>query len=394
MIDRSSKSECGHEDEPAYQHSNLIMEHYEAEAWLRFMRDRRWSRQQKHALLMYFGSIDAAVCAKNEQARTVVGGRRKRAEANVDEAQVQVELDWLEHPQHHLIHRFDSRYPKLLQQISDPPIALFANGDLSLLDAPKVAIVGSRRPSPVGVKVAADIASSLSKLGVVIVSGMALGVDAVAHRAALEAGGPTIAVTGAGPDVIYPRRHKNLHQQIANQGLLLSEYPFGTQPSRHSFPDRNRLVSGISCGVVIIEAAERSGTLITARMALEQNRELMVVPGAALSEQYRGSHRLIRDGAALVCGSQEVLMQLSSELSAYCQPNSGQNQRDTSTDVSSEMTSTQKKVWQELDYDAVLIDELVTATGLSISEVTNTLLELELNSMVAATSEGGYIRTA
>ncbi|MCL4163056.1 UNVERIFIED_CONTAM: hypothetical protein GTU68_005066, partial [Idotea baltica] len=179
-----------------------------------------------------------------------------------------------------------------LSQISDPPVCLFASGNLPLLLEPKISIVGSRRPTPAGVNMCQSIAKDLAYLGLIVTSGMALGVDAISHKSALQVNEPTIAVMGCGLDIISPARHRALFNSIVRKGLVLSEYPIAYPASKYTFPKRNRIVSGLSYGVVIIEAADKSGTLITARLAMEQNREVFVVPGSPLNPQYIGSHRL------------------------------------------------------------------------------------------------------
>jgi len=221
---------------------------------------------------------------------------------------VQADLDWLAGDRHHLIALDSVYYPSLLREIPDPPLVLFAIGDIGLLNEPQVAVVGSRRPTPVGDRVTRDISNGLASLGIVVTSGMALGIDAAAHQAALSDQGSSVAVLGNGLDTVYPSRNRELFSQLASNGLIVSEYPLGVKPSRYTFPQRNRIISGLSHGVVIVEAAERSGTLVTARLALEQNKEVMVVPGSALSSQYRGSHDLIKQGAAF----------WKPELSIYC----------------------------------------------------------------------------
>ncbi len=369
--------------------------------WLRFIRDRRWSRLQKRQLLEHFLSVEKVLNADSGEVKQVLEGRVLNKSPGVDEAKVQAELNWLMGTQNFLITYFDDRYPDLLRQINDPPIALFASGDLSLLDSPKVAIVGSRRPTPLGVKVTQDIAASLSKLGVAVVSGMALGIDGVAHVAALNSNGPSIAVVGSGLDVIYPSRHVHLFQQLVGQGLVLSEYPLGFKPTRYTFPERNRLVSGLSLGVVIVEAAERSGTLITARMSIEQNRELMVVPGAAVSRQYAGSHRLIKDGAALVCSGQEVIELLSGELSDYCalkqnalESNVSESTSSQERVISQSFSPQQNKIFALLDYESSSVDFLIQKSSLTAAEVSAILLELELLGVASTAVDGGYVKTA
>lgn len=358
--------------------------------WLRFVHDRQWSRKQKRRLLTKFRSVKDIYSADITQIIDVVGTSFVAKKSNVDKQLIRAELAWLQSENHHLITYFNQRYPALLREINDPPIALYAVGDIDLLARPKVAIVGSRRPSPVGLKVTQDIAATLGELDIAVVSGLALGVDGAAHSGALSRSGPTIAVMGCGIDIIYPARHASLFNDICHQGLVLSEYPLGCKPTRYTFPERNRLVSGLSSGVVIVEAAERSGTLITARMAVEQNRELMAVPGAPVSAQYAGSHRLLKDGAALVCNGEDVLQSLSSELSEYCK-NESISKRNSQPDQSS-LSKQQQALLALLGYESASVDFLVQKSSLTAAEVSAILLELELLGMVSTTVDGGYVR--
>ncbi len=364
-------------------------------SWLIFLRDRRWSRSQKRALLSHFQCVDRTLKATPSEVAYLIKGRARSNQANIDKVKIRAELDWLNASNHHLLTFFDAAYPEILRHITDPPLALFAVGNLALLEDPMVAIVGSRRPSPVGQKVTADIASKLGALGIVIVSGLALGIDAIAHQAALDNDGASIAVLGCGMDIVYPSRHAKLYERLATEGLILSEYPLGVKPSRYTFPDRNRLVSGLCEGVVIVEAAERSGTLITARLAVEQNRELMVVPGAAVSDQYRGSHRLIREGAGLVSNAEDVLVQLSNELVDYQQKSlTRQNNHADKPRPSNQINPEKSRIIEVLDFTSISVDVVIERSGLGADEVIGLLLELELEGAVATTREGGYIRLA
>jgi len=209
-----------------------------------------------------------------------------------------------------LISLTDPRYPSQLQTISAAPIVLWSSGRLPLAGATAVAIVGSRAASPYGEEAAASIAHDLARAGVAVVSGLARGCDAAAHRAAIEAGGPTIAVLGCGVDVNYPKEHRRLQAAIARHGLVLSEFPPGAPPLPSHFPQRNRIISGLARVVVIVEASERSGSLITARCAADQGRDVMAVPGSIFSERARGCHALLRDGAGLATSGADVLAEL------------------------------------------------------------------------------------
>jgi DNA processing protein len=354
--------------------------------WCRLIRDRRWSSAQKLQLIAHFKRPELVLSAASEQARLVFTGRQRSSLSKVDKPMIDVDLSWLEEQSHHLIPITDSRYPGLLRRLIDPPLALFAIGDITLLAEPQVAIVGSRKPTPIGDKVTRSISHGLADLGVVVTSGMALGVDGIAHQAALHAGGGSIAVLGNGLDTIYPARNQALFQQLSTVGLVVSEYPLGTPPARYTFPQRNRIVSGLSHGVVIVEAAERSGTLITARLAMEQNREVMVVPGSALSSQYRGSHELIRQGAALVSCRDDVLHCLSEPLSRFLQSvDSGLSVRPL------QATVTENSLLQYISAESTSVDDIILGSRLTSAEVSSMLLELELIGVVAIANDGGYV---
>jgi DNA processing protein len=207
-----------------------------------------------------------------------------------------------------------SAYPQLLAEISNPPECLWTRGDRSLLARPAIAVVGARAASREGVEIAYQIASDLARAGIVVVSGLARGIDAAAHTGALDAGGTTIAVLGTGIDRIYPAENKELHERIATRGLLATEFQPGAPPDLFHFPQRNRIISGVSKAVVVVEARERSGSLITARLAGDQGRDVMVVPGPTRTGQNRGGHALLRDGAKLVESAVDILQELGLDL--------------------------------------------------------------------------------
>jgi DNA processing protein len=351
--------------------------------WCRLSRDRRWSAALKRQLIEHFKGPELALSASEAQVRTIVSGRQRNSISKVDEAMLDADLEWLAQDSHYLIPISDRRYPDVLRQLLDPPLALFGIGDIALLNEPQVAIVGSRKPTPIGDRVTRSISQDLASLGVVVTSGMALGIDGVAHQAALAAGGASIAVLGNGLDTIYPSRHRALFEKLSAHGLLVSEYPLGVKPSRHTFPQRNRIVSGLSHGVVIVEAAERSGTLITARLAMEQNRDVMVVPGSALSSQYLGSHELIKQGAALVSSSNDVLDCLSEPLSWFLQRAAGA--------VAIERLAPENSLLQYISAESTPVNDIILGSQLTSAEVSSMLLELELIGAVAIASDGGYV---
>ena len=377
----------------------LVLSDRDLRVWLMFIRDRRWSRRQKRELLMYFDSVKTIYEHTNEQLKKVVSGRIRADFERFDQkalsSVVDKEFDWMMRHHVSLITYGSSCYPSLLNEIDDPPLALFAMGNISLLSELQVAIVGSRRPTPIGAKIARQISSQLTGLGIVITSGMALGVDGLAHEGALDEASATIAVMGCGLDQIYPARHRNLFERICSSGLILSEYSIGVKPSRFTFPERNRIVSGLSLGVVIIEAAQKSGTLITARLAMEQNREVMVLPGSALSQQYEGSHELIKNGAALITNIGDILFVLKDKLKDIRVSEdslSSSGQEKTSKPMEQLQNKEEIRLMQFIGAESISVEELIISSGLTPAQVSSIILTLELDEKVAMMEDGGYIR--
>jgi len=227
---------------------------------------------------------------------------------------VRQDLLWLEGSNRTFIAKTSKAYPKSLREIYDGPLGLYVLGDSSLISSTQIAIVGSRKQTPAGKKIATDFATGLSQLGITITSGLALGVDTSAHLACCLNDGPTIAVTGCGLDIMYPRQNTHLANQILEKGCIVSELPIGTKPLPHHFPERNRIISGLSLGVIVVEAAKRSGSLITARLANEQGKEVFAVPGSTLSPLSQGCHELIKQGANLACCVEDILHELDLSL--------------------------------------------------------------------------------
>jgi len=283
----------------------------------------------------------------------------------------------------------DSAYPPLLKQIPDAPLVLFARGDVSCLARPQLAIVGSRNPSPGGRQTATELAYSASNAGFVITSGLATGIDAAAHRGALEAGGPTVAVMGTGPERIYPAKHRELAEHILASGVLLTEFLPGVGPQRQNFPRRNRIISGMSRGTLVVEAALASGSLITARLAGEQGREVLAVPGSIHNPVARGCHRLIRDGARLVESIEDVLEELG--FLALGQPPSP-SAVVTGSPESNDPESLQ--LLKFIGFDPVFPDQLVDSSGLTADAVCSILFSLELKGTIESTPGGAFVRVS
>jgi DNA processing protein len=281
-------------------------------------------------------------------------------------------------PEHHVLTLGDADYPSELLQMADPPLMLYVLGQLAVLQHPqRLAIVGSRNPTPQGEAHARAFAHALGQAGVCVVSGLALGVDGAAHTGALEAGAPTIAVVGTGLDRVYPKRHLALAHRIAAQGALVSEYPLGSAPLSAHFPQRNRIISGLSQGTLVVEAALQSGSLITARLAAEQGREVFAIPGSIHAPQSRGCHALIRQGAKLVESAQDILEDLRFSVSeGRADPAAGEGWD------SPESTGDPDGLLTALGHDPVGLDALQARTGLDTAHLQARLLELELQGRV------------
>jgi DNA processing protein len=305
---------------------------------------------------------------------------------------VEKDLAWLAGADNHLITIHDQAYPRLLADIADPPLLLFGHGDPDFLLQPQLAIVGSRNPSRDGVELATDFANWLGNCGLTICSGLAAGIDAAAHRGALGSTAGTVAVTGTGLDRVYPAHHRELAHQIAENGVLVSEFPPGTPPIPANFPRRNRIISGLSLGTLVIEAALRSGSLITARQALEQGREVFAIPGSVHNPLTHGCHALIRDGAKLVEKGEHVLEELADQL-----PSSDSLFQPPPTDTSKalappKLSSEYSDLLDCMGYDTVSVDQLVQRSGLTPEQVSSMLLVLELEDSVHSSAGGRYTR--
>jgi DNA processing protein len=330
-----------------------------------------------------------------------------------DAARLECARQWLAEPGHHLLGWNDPDYPSLLRRTANAPFALFVAGDPSLLWHPSLAIVGSRAATPGGRDNAAQFARCIANAGFGVASGLAAGIDAAAHEAALDAGRLTIAVLGTGPDVPYPRSHAGLHARIAATGAVVSEHLPGTGARTEHFPSRNRILAGLALGTLVVEAAERSGALITARLAVEAGREVFAIPGSIHNPLARGCHRLIRDGAALVEAAAEVLAALApaaQELAAdlrlrlhgptspvdmACQAvatSAADDAAGATPRDSQGQDADYQKLWKALGHDPTGMDQLVERTGLTPAELSSMLLLMELDGRVT-TQHGRYHRS-
>lgn len=340
-------------------------------------------------LVQYFGSATRLLADSDVESLAALGipeGIARAIHAPVTRAEQRAQdaaMRWVAAGQQHILVFGEPGYPARLAEIHDPPLLLFAAGEVGLLDTHQVAIVGSRKLTMTGRKVARMLAGDLCRAGVTITSGMALGIDAAAHQGALDANGKTIAVLGSGCDLLYPASNKRLGERIRDGGgLLVSEFPLGCGARAHHFPQRNRIVTGLCLGTVVVEAALRSGSLVSARLAMEQGREVFAVPGSVLNPMSRGCHKLLREGAKLTESAEDIL----EELEAIVGPRQG-------IAPSIELTPGQAQLLALMGGDAVSVDSLVEGTGMAVAEVLATLLALEIDGLVQAEA-GGYALSA
>lgn len=346
----------------------------ELAAWLRLLETPGIGRESARRLLAAFGSPEAVFGAPVAARREVVGPAKAEAletEPETFAALLETTRAWLAQPQHAVVPLGDPRYPSALLETADPPLLIHAQGRLELLGARRaVAIVGSRNPTPQGLENARAFAAHLSQGGFTIVSGMALGIDAAAHEGGMEGPASTIAVVGTGLDIVYPRRHHRLAHRIAEKGLLVSEYSLGTPSIEAHFPARNRIIAGLAQGTLVVEAALQSGSLITARLAVEAGREVFAIPGSIHSPLSRGCHALLKQGAKLVETATDILDELGAGSTAP-------------PIASATSPPPSNPLLDALGHDPVGLDALVARTGIGAAELNARLLELELDGRVA-----------
>ena len=350
-------------------------------AWLRLTLIPGIGGETQRRLLAAFGLPDAIFAAGRLAASGIVGGRADLLFDFDPSEAVDHSLAWASQPDHHILTLADSSYPQSLLEIPDPPSVLYIRGNPALLQSPGIAIVGSRNATPQGLKTAESFAQALAGRGFAIISGLALGIDAAAHRGALTTEGATIAVIGTGADRVYPARNKELALAIARHGTIVSEFPLGTPAIAANFPRRNRIISGLSRGVLVVEAAPESGSLITARLAAEQGREVFAIPGSIHSPVARGCHKLIKQGAKLVETAQDILEELGGD----------PEPRDVPDLVK---TSGNDDLLKALGHVPCELDELVDRTGLSADLLLGELLTLELDGLIATLPGNRYQRLA
>jgi DNA processing protein len=350
-------------------------------AWLALSLIRGLGGEGARHLLREFGSPEAVLAApvSRSKFRQTRGG--SSSHQGISDDLLSPALAWLEDKQNHIVALGDSDYPQSLLNIADPPLLLYVKGRRDLLNATAIAIVGSRHATPQGINNAEEFANSLSDAGLCIISGMAHGIDAAAHRGALQGTGSSIAVVGTGLDKVYPAANRALAHLLSEQGTLISEFPLGTPPLAANFPRRNRLISGMSIGCLVAEASLQSGSLITARLAMEQGRDVFAIPGSIHSPQSRGCHKLIKQGAKLVETAQDILEELAGQL------------RSAPKKAEPVAASRDNEFLDQIGFDPVSMDALCLRSGLTVSQLSAMLLTLELEGRIAKLPGGLFQRT-
>lgn len=402
----------------------LTSSHEELQAWIRLSLEPGLGPAQARTLLAAIGlpqdiyALPSAMLSKHIPAELV---RQLKAEPDAEtQDQIARTLQWLEQPNCHILTLADPEYPRALLDTYDPPLLLYAHGSLSLLSNPCLGIVGARSATAGGLDNARAFARHLASQGWSIISGLALGIDAAAHDGALLAGpegGSTIAVLGTGIDIVYPARHRDLAHRIADQGLMLTELPLGTRALPYQFPKRNRLVAGLSRGILVVEAARQSGSLITARLAAELGREVFAIPGSIHSPLARGCHALIRQGAKLVESAEDIHEELRPPTQASLLPERPSGKADGARSPKARSSTRKPRqaakpgavtgqanagpiahdddviaVLDALGYDPVHPDRLLERTGLDMARLTAALLHLELTEIAYRQPDGCYQR--
>ncbi|MCZ6802225.1 MAG: DNA-processing protein DprA [Nitrospirae bacterium] len=369
------------------------------QAWLTLRSVKGLGDEGVNRLVQIFGSPEA-VCGASQQGLQEKGCIKKSVAEAIARApdpqaavHIQEEMRGVEAGQYIIVSVGDQTYPQRLSMISTPPSLLYMTGKLLEEDTNALAVVGARKASLGGVSFTEELSYNLASLGFTIVSGMARGIDAAAHRGALKASGRTIAVLGCGIDQTYPPEHKSLRRDIEERGVVISEFPTRTPPRGHHFPRRNRIISGLSVGVIVTEAALQSGSLITGKFALEQNREVFAVPGSVKGNRNRGPHHLIKQGAKLVEGPEDILEEVFPQLTSEMQDRL-QQARPPTLVTPPQLTGEEGTVFQLLSDEPLSGDEVTTQARFHPAEVMSILLSLELKGLIKQLPGPHYIRSS
>lgn len=365
---------------------------FDLRAWCALLRAPGVGSKTYHALLEAFGSPEAFFHASKAELR------KRLPQANIDklsawqamlnDSAVNADLDWLaQGGGRHIISLHDPAYPPLLREIADAPPLLFVHGDASLLASAQIAIVGSRNATEPARRTCHAFAQAFVQAGLTVTSGLALGIDGAAHEGALQGGGKTIAVVGTGLDRVYPARHHELAHRISAQGAIVSAYPIGTGVRPGNFPQRNRIISGLSLGVLVVEASAQSGSLITAHLASEQGREVFAIPGSIHNPLAKGCHRLIKEGAKLIETAQEVLEELYPLARANLEM-----QLQNAPLATDPPENREEPLLEAMGYDPCRVDDLVARLNLTPAEISAMLIMYELDGRIAALPGGMFQR--
>ncbi len=347
-------------------------------AWLKLSLVPGLGNESLRRLLHTFGSPDAILQVPSSELSRYVKPSVARAIAEgIEDSALDSVAAWLDDPHNHIVTLGDAGFPQSLLNIADPPLLLYVKGRIDLLNVRSLAVVGSRSASTQGLRNAEEFAKTAADRGLCVISGMAHGIDAGAHRGGLQGRASSVAVVGTGLDKVYPAANRELAHQLAREGAIVSEFPLGTPPLAANFPRRNRIISGLSAGCLVVEASLQSGSLITARMALEQGREVFAIPGSIHAPQSKGCHQLIKQGAKLVESAQDVLEELG-----------------ISSPSSVQKAEIEHPLFVHLGFDPVDIESLAIRCSLTIGELSAILLQLELEGAVASLPGGLYQRIA
>lgn len=375
------------------------MNDFEIQAWLHLLHAPGLGIKKANLLLQTFGDAKTAINQKSfpKTCQIPAPAARYLQQANADD--IHAELSWLAKAGNHILPLNDPLYPPQLRQIDEPPMLLFVKGQPEVLLLPQLAVVGSRNATQGGLNNTQAFCQDLSQKGFVITSGLAAGIDATAHQAALDANGQTVAVMGTGINQIYPKTNQNLAKAIVQSGAVVSELPFNTPPHANNFPRRNRIIAGLSLGTLVVEAAKKSGTLITARLSMEQNRPVMAIPGSIHNPHSKGCHALIKQGAKLVESAQDIAEELTSnvamlseQIREQLEQQPGEILEKTEADPICQLPESQQTILQAMGYDPMTFDDLAAATKMNIAALNSDLMLLELSDWITKSAGSQYQR--
>ncbi|MCB1604360.1 MAG: DNA-processing protein DprA [Xanthomonadales bacterium] len=369
------------------------------QAWLLLTRCPGLGSSRILKLINHFGNAEAVFSQKTLPTEFKIPAKSLDWVKHPDLESIQPDLEWLEKEHNHIITIDDDLYPTLLKKAESPPPVLFVTGKPEVLFQPQIAVVGSRNASQVGLENTRSFCYDLASKGLTITSGLAIGVDGTAHKAALQAGGTTIAVTGTGLDVVYPSQNRELAHEIAKTGALVSEFPIGTKPHAKNFPRRNRIICGLSLGTLVIEAGIQSGTLITARQTMEINRPVMAIPGSIHNPNAKGCNYLIKQGAKLVESAPEIVEELtplahslSFQIKEKLELLKNKTVQTENKPYINAGENENNELLSHIMYEPTAIDDIIINSGLTAREVASTLLILELEDKIRALPGAQYIR--